>query len=345
MEFKISPSAFGNMFAIPAAIVDENLKMAGAVQLKSILYMFRHFYSGKNPSLEEISKAIGYDVDLVEDAMMFWLERGIVSKVEDDLGEQLKPAEKIAEVKSEAKKEEIKEKTVSEIPVLKPSHEQVAKRCSECDQFRMLFAEAQQKLGKTIGYDGQSTLIMIHDSYGLPIEVILMLLEYAVSKGKTGYKSLASIAKQWCEKDIDTLEAAEAYIMEQSEVDGLWREFQQLTGVKNANPTTKQRNYFSLWSKAYGFNAEMIYLAYEISIERTEKMSLGYMDKVLKSWSENSIKTPVDVEKEQEKWREGQKAKSSSKASKEGKSETKTSSSYDLDAFAKKGIGIKYKKS
>lgn len=342
MEFKINPLAYGSIFAVPAVVVDENLKMAGAVQLKAILYMLRHSATGREVSLEEISKATGYDTELIEDAMMFWQERGLVSKADGSFSRLEATAEKPAFTPVQtAKQPEAAKKTVDEIPVSRPSHEQIAQRCEECSQFRMLFSEAQQKLGKTIGYDGQSTLIMIHDSYGLPIEVILMLLEYAVSKGKTGYKSIAGLAKQWCERDIDTLEAAESYILEQSQVDSLWKEFQRLSGVKNINPTTKQRNYFSTWGKVYGFNAEMIYLAYEISIERTEKMSLAYMDKILRSWNESSIRTPMDVEKEQEKWREG---KSTKKASK-GSDKKESDSSYDLDAFAKKGIGLKYKKS
>ncbi|MGN1419771.1 MAG: DnaD domain protein, partial [Acutalibacteraceae bacterium] len=170
-------------------------------------------------------------------------------------------------------------------------------------------------------------------------EVILMLIEYAKSKGKTGFAYISNLGRSWSEREIDSIEAVEAYIEEQNSTDEMWREFRSLTGVKNANPTTKQRNYFSVWKNELGFDCEMIYLAYEISIEKTEKMSLAYMDKVLKNWHKNGIKTPVDVQKEQEQWAsQTQKSKKSKPAEKPAQSD----SSYDLDAFAKKSLKLKY---
>lgn len=343
MEFKINPSAYSNMFPIPSCIVDENIRLASAVQLKAMLYMLRHNMMGETVSCEQIGQALGYDKDDIADAMIFWLDRGLVIKSEEKFETMKAPSQPIEAPKSfhssqPTVQEMQNEKTVSEIPVTKPTHEQVAARCSECAEFRELFAEAQMKLGKTIGYDGQSTLIMMHDSYGLPIEVILMLIEYAVSKGKTGYKYLTSLARTWCEKEIDTLEAAEEYIRKQNDADRLWQQFRNLTGAENVKATTKQRQYFASWGNALGFDIDVIYLAYEICIDRTERMSLAYMDKILKNWHSQGVKTPMDVQKIQNDWAAEKKkknAKSSEKAS--------TQSSYDIDAFTKKGIGLKYK--
>lgn len=345
MEFKINPSAYSNMFPIPSCIVDENIRLASAVQLKAMLYMLRHNMMGEIVSCEQIGQALGYDKEDIADAMIFWLDRGLVVKSE----ENFEPSQALSQTaKSESvfqqtpptvqTQAQSSEKAVIEIPVTKPTHEQVAARCSECAEFRELFAEAQMKLGKTIGYDGQSTLIMMHDSYGLPIEVILMLIEYAVSKGKTGYKYLTSLARTWCENEIDTLEAAEEYIRKQNDADRLWQQFRNLTGAENVKATTKQRQYFASWGNALGFDIDVIYLAYEICVDRTERMSLAYMDKILRNWHSQGVKTPMDVQKIQNDWA-AEKKKKTAKASEK----TQTQSSYDIDAFTKKGIGLKYK--
>ena len=232
------------------------------------------------------------------------------------------------------------EKIVEVIPVTKPTHEQIAARCEECEQFRHIFEEAHIKLNKTIGYEGQATFIMLHDSYGLPFEVILMLIEYAVIKGKTGFAYLANLGRIWAENEIDTLEAAESYIEEQTGVDAVWKEFRELSGVKNQNPTTKQRNFFNIWKKEYGFDVDMIFKAYEISVENTEKMSLQYMDKILKNWHDKGVKTPADAEKLKEDFQAGK-----SKGKKDNKPEVHSDdSSYDLDAFAKKAARLKFGK-
>ncbi|MGN1195924.1 MAG: DnaD domain protein [Acutalibacteraceae bacterium] len=343
MEYKINPSAYSSMFPVPVSLVDENIRLASVVQLKVILYFFRHSMTGEEVKTEDIAKALFLDEADVADALIFWRERGLLICSQD----VLKPLTEEAvngKIKTEPTKSEPQETkpqlhVVAELPISKPSHEQVAARLKECEQFRDLFSEAQLKLGKTIGYDGQSILIMLHDSYGLPFEVILMLLEYAKSLGKTSYSYIARLGKKWSELEIDSIEGAEQYITEQTGTDALWREFRELSGVKNSNLTVKQRRYFNVWRSEYGFGADMIYQAYERSIDRTEKMSLEYMDKVLKSWHDSKIKTPSDVEAEHDKW-----VKSKSAKSQKSESKPESAASYDLDAFAKKSVGLKYKK-
>lgn len=341
MEYKINPSVYSNMFPVPASLVDENIRLASVVQLKVLLYFFRHSMAGENPTAPDIAKALFLDEADVSDSLIFWRERGLLICPDDNVSVVLTPAPPEEEPAPERRAEETKPQlhTVAPIPISRPSHEQVAARLQECGQFRELFAEVQLKLGKTIGYDGQSVLIMLHDSYGLPVEVILMLVEYAKSLGKTSYSYLAKLGQKWSELEIDTIEEAERYITEQTGTDALWREFRDLSGVKNANPTAKQRRFFNIWRSEYGFDAEMIYSAYEISIERTEKMSLAYMDKILKSWHDSGVRTPADVEAEHSKWVESKKNPPAQSGQKQ-----EANASYDLDAFAKKSVGIKYKK-
>lgn len=342
MEFKINPAVMGNMFALPSVIADENLKLASAVQLKAILYLFRHQMMGEGVTCQETADAIGYDREDIVDAMIFWQERGVVVRDTEQILEftPIVPEKKEAPKPKLKKEKTEKEKIVEIIPVTKPTHEQIAARTEECEQFRHLFEEAHIKLNKTIGYEGQATLIMLHDSYGLPLEVILMLIEYAKIKGKTGFAYLANLGRIWAENEIDTLEAAEAYIEEQTGIDSVWKEFTELSGVKTRNPTTKQRGFFSVWTKEYGFDVDMIFKAYEISVENTEKMSLQYMDKVLKNWNDKGVKTPAEAENERESFQSKK-----TKTRKESKPEVHSeNSSYDLDAFAKKAVGLKFGK-
>ena len=51
------------------------------------------------------------------------------------------------------------------------------------------------KLGRTIGTGDQSSLILLHDYYGLPIEVILCICEYAGTKGKSANQAPAVLLK------------------------------------------------------------------------------------------------------------------------------------------------------
>ena len=349
MNFEINPYAYKSIFAVPTSVVDDNIRLASVLQLKVLLYMLRH--SEENLSGEDVAAALSLDKADAEDAMIFWQERGLLVKSDEEAKPVLhiESTNDVTIAKSVPEIEEVPEvqtKKVSDIPISRPSHEQIAVRLQECKEFSGLFAEAQAALGKTIGYDGQSVLIMMHDSYGLPFEVILMAVEYAVSQQKTGFSSIAKIGKYWSEQGIDTLEGAMEYIEEHNVVNETWNKLRSLTDIANRTPTSKQRGYLVAWVKEYGYSADIIYYAYEESIDRTGKMSMPYMDKIIRNWYDRGVKTPMDIQREKAKWQEERDKKLPQKNV--GKQNTPTllrdEPSYDIDAFTKKAIGLKYKK-
>lgn len=345
MDYKINPFAYKNIFAVPQQIVDDNIRLASVIQLKVILYMLRH--SDKELSAEDISVALGYDKTDIEDAMIFWSERGLLIK-DDSQAKPVMHIEAVTEVKIEKAEEPkpVAVKKVSDIPISRPSYEQIAVRLQECREFSELFAEAQKALGKTIGYDGQSVLIMMHDSYGLPFEVILMAVEYSVSQKKTGFSSIAKVGKLWSENGIDTLEGAMEYIEEHNIVNETWNKLRSLTDITNRVPTEKQRKLLTCWIKEYGYDADMIYYAYEETINATGKFSLPYMDKIIRNWHEKGVKTPMDIQKEKARWAEERQSKQTKKKpqNKNIPALLQDEPSYDIDAFTRKAIGLKYKK-
>ncbi len=47
----------------------------------------------------------------------------------------------------------------------------------------------------------------------------------------------------------------------------------------------------SCWFETYGFDLDMVRLAYEISVERTGKLAFRYIDKILSNWRQLGYKT------------------------------------------------------
>lgn len=343
MEYKINPMAFAGIFPVPNSLVDENIRLASVVQLKVLLYILRHSNDGM-AEIAHISSALSLDEEDIKDAMIFWAERGLLIK-DGQPPEALPVAAEKKEVSpSAAKKEEKKEeKRVADIPISRPSYEQVAARLKESDEISVLFQEAQTVLGRTIGYDGQSVLLMLHDGYGLPTEVILMAIEYCLSLKKSSFTHIVRIGKRWSEMEIDTLEGAMEYIEEHNIVDETWTKFRELTEITNRNPTEKQRKYLVAWVKEYGYSVDIIYCAYEESIDHTGRMSMPYMDKIIRSWHEKGVKTLADIENERAKW-ETEKKKRFSK-DKKAEEKKEDDASYDIDEYMKKSLHLKYVKS
>ncbi len=336
MEYKINPMAFTGIFPVPNSLVDENIRLASVVQLKVLLFILRHSNDGQWGA-EIIAEALSLDEDDVKDAMIFWSERGLLMKEG-----QAPSASLTAEKKTEKAAPVKEEKRVSEIPISRPSYDDVAKRIKESDEITVLLQEAQTVLGRTIGYDGQSVLVMIYDSYDLPTEVILMAIEYSLSLKKTGWASIARIARRWSELEIDTLEGAMQYIEEHNIVDETWDKLRKLTEITNRNPTEKQRKYMVAWVKEYGYNEDIIYRAYEESIDNTGKMSMPYMDRIIRSWHEKGVKTLADIQNEKIKWETEKKKRFSKDKKKEEKAEG--DASYDIDEYMKKSLNLQYVK-
>lgn len=344
MSYKIQPSAWGAVFPVPSQIVDKHIRLAGATQLKALLWLLRH--GSDTVSVEELSAAIGQKPADTIDALQYWVENGIIiadDTITDDKPKQQKnktktapegrdaPSQKSAiksqKDKAKEKKKE-KAKTLPVLPVSKPSYEQILARAKESPEITFLFSEAQIKLGRTIGYDAQCTLLMMHDQYGLPVEVILMILEYAVSVNKIAYSYIASIGRDWGEKEIDTIDKADEQITSLRTVNSLWKKFSAMAGLSNPRPTAAQVPYLRSWDKELGYDVEMIFLAYEQMANHCQKLSLPYMDKVLKTWHNAGIKTPEDVEKAniaRSKQKTGGKGK--------GKGKAGADASYGLEDF------------
>lgn len=342
MEYKINPLSFDGIFAVPNSLVDENIRLASVVQLKSLLYLLRHGNS-KQVTVEEMSEALCIDVEDIKDAMIFWCERDLVLK-ENEAPSLTSISIRKAPVAPVPEKAPEIAKSVPEIYISKPSHEEVSSRLKDSTELSAFFQQAQASLGKPMGYEGQSTLLMLHDGYGLPLEIIIMAIEYSVSQKKDGMKQIASLAKRWCEMGIDTIEGVNRYIEEHTVVDEAWEKLRSMTEITNRHPTEKQRRFLTGWTKELAYSVEMIYYAYEESIDRTGKMNMKYMDSVIRSWASAGVRTPADIRKYEENWEKSKKSASAKKESvKKGSSEEKEAS-YDIDLFMKEAVSISYKK-
>lgn len=331
MKYKINPNAWGAMFPVPSSIVDEHIRLAGATQLKVLLCMLRH--SNEQYDENDISNALGLDKADVIDAMQYWVQFEILTK---DSGEESKeviaPAikphshQKLAENKSVSFEPKA---TLAPIEIPKPTVDQIVARVNESPEIKVMYTEAQARLGRTIGFADQSSLLMMHDQYGLPVEVIIMIIEYAVSQGKGSISYITKIGKDWSEKEIDTFEKAEERIKELSACQGLWIKFKDYTGIKTPKPTSKQSEYLLRWNIQLGYSIDMICLAYEEMADHTDKISFAYMDRIITNWYEQGIKTKQQVEQSSLEYKKKQQG--SVKAD-NGK---KSSASYDLNEFNK----------
>lgn len=295
--YKLNPECYGAMFAIPASITDTYLAEASGNSIKTLLKIFR------NPSgvvsVSEISDALSLTADEVLAALDYWVDKGIL--LFTDEGGNVKFVPKAKNEAAPKQNAEIapspapaKPNATEPIVLPKPTMEQIAARIREDETVRSLLTEAQSILGRTFGLDMQTTLLMLFDTYGLQKEVILTLIQHLADSGRGSTATILRIGKIWAEREINNLDAANEYIQNDSAVNRLFTEFRIATGISNPRPTPKQSAYLLSWMQM-GLSTELLLKAYEETVERTGKLSFAYMDKILKNWHNEGLKTTDEV--------------------------------------------------
>ncbi len=290
--YSLNSSLYASVFVVPRDIVDKYIKMASFCAVKSLLWILN--YRGGAFSVSELAKSIGSSEADVKEALDYWVNEGVLVKDGETVAAQPVMSDSHllkdkAEKPAEKKEVEIKEELVL------PTYEQVVTRMNEDKKIEELINHVQFMLGRTTGQDMNARLVQMVDGYGLPIEIILRLIQYCVDIGKTSNAFILGVAKSWYKNEISTLEQADEYINSHSRAQSIYNDFKMLTGLSAPQATSKQEEYFIKWD-SYKTSVEMMVYAYEITVEKTGKISFAYMDKIISSWHENGYKTPEDVE-------------------------------------------------
>ena len=336
-RYKINPAAYTGVTVLPSEIVETHLKLAGAAQLKVILCAFADPAHPLTP--EEAADRCGLTPEETADALDYWRDKGLLLAGEE------RPA--AAEAPAPAAEPETEpDKPDRDYTKLKPTRlrrDEIAARIVESPEVGFLFTEAQARLGRTIGDGDQSSLLLLHDYYGLPVEVILAICEYARTHGKANNMSYVyTVGMDWSRREIDTIERADEELRHLESIQARWGEFCAATGMRAGKPTAAQAKYFAVWLDEWHFPMSVIALAFEEMSKNTAgKVSFQYINKVLANWHMHGAQTPEAVAEEQKRFNEkkeqaaAQKAKGYNAKTKPAENYSQPAS-YDIDRAEQK---------
>ena len=315
MEYRLHMGPWNSVFAVPTALVDRYLKLAGKEQLQVLLWMLRH--GGEAFSPEALAQELALDQDAVLDALDYWQQEGLLASREG----QLTPA-----AQPEAPQVPAAPQAPAQAPglppkrrLVRPDTQHLAARMGESEEIRFLMQEAQATFGKTISPAMAATLLAMCDDYGLPVEVVVMLLHYAKDVGKTGTAYLDSVARDWAESGVFTLEAAEKKLQELEEHRQAWAKVQSAAGLPRRAPSRKEEDAAYRWVYQWKFTGEMLRAAYERCVDNTGKFNISYINKILEGWHKQGARNLQEVEMLEAKKKE----------------EREQGTSYDIDQLEK----------
>jgi len=264
---------WGGVFAVPNSLIDNYIKIATGDNLKVLLYCLR--YTGQVLSVGEISRSTGIAPDNVTTSIAFWEQRLKDEAFIKDINATQSTYQQPTAIKDENVK--------ASVELLERDYDYSPKEISDIiksnSDVDYLFKRCEELYGRLLKHNEQKALAVIIEDVGMNPEVALMLIVYCFSIGKTTTGYIKKLAKRWIEQGVDSHELADERIKRLTEYNSVEGELKRLLEIK-AIPDA-QKPLFEKWLYEYGFSVEIIYLAYQKTLEKTGKLQYTFMDKVL----------------------------------------------------------------
>lgn len=320
MSFNLNLGCWSSVFAVPTRIVDNDIKLASSYHLKVLLYILRN--SDHAMTYESIGSALDIHPGDVKDCINFWADREVIAIDENMISPY--PADGSEKVISYEEREEVMEKeeerekkyhqedyradfggeegvqgyqtpaaVKSPRPLTRPSRpdiKHVARMLSTDSELAALMEEAQMILGKTLSSGDAATLLMLRDTYGVPAEVLIMIIQYCASIDKGNMHAVEKEAINWSDEGIVTMEQADEKIKDLTERREAWNRVSRVFGFKNVgSPTKKQLEFASRWTAEWKFSDDMLREAYERCVDAKGMYDLNYINGILNNWYKGKI--------------------------------------------------------
>lgn len=315
MNYQFNMGIWNAVFAVPNDLVDKHIKLAEKEHLKVILWMLRH--ASEPFSLNQLALDLAITADAAEEALLYWVDRQMIQVCGNDIAAASSAAtipvakasnmpvvsDDSAEVPASEPPVAQQKPIESEPPVHrkpkrlpKPDSMYIATRINASSELQYLIQEIESILGKALSPALSSVVVAAYEDYALPAEVIIMLIHYVKNVGKTSTSYIDSVARDWSESQIFSLEAAEDKLKELNSKRQAWKRIETLIGVFHRSPSKREEEAADRWLNQWHIQDELLSEAYERCVDQTGKFSIPYINKILEKWYKSGIKTLSDIQ-------------------------------------------------
>ena len=159
-----------------------------------------------------------------------------------------------------------------------------------------LLKSIEKLLGRMLSPKEVSLYLSFMKDFDFSPEVIVLLVDYCISKGKNDSRYIEKIAMAWNDNNIKSLEDAQSYIKFHEDKWINIRKVLTYLGIQGTEVMKPQEEMITKWLITYKFPLDVIFKACDICFQRINKTEFKYIDSILKNWFESGIKTTEDVD-------------------------------------------------
>ena len=274
---------FGQEVLVLPASVLSHLDAATPEQIRILLWLSSDLTLVSKH--KQLAKLAGCDAAAARDAIRFWCDCGLLGEA----GESI-PAMTAVSVDAPVKK---KLQRADELPNYTST--ELAELLEARAGVRALIDEAQRILGKMFNPSDVNVMVGMIDYLGMNEECILLLLAHCKRIGKSNLRAIEKYAYTLVDKGINDVETMESEICSIEAMYTFEGEIRSLFGMKSRALTSKESKMLSAWL-SFGYDINIVRMAYEITVNATGEASLPYTNAILEKWNANSWKTADEIE-------------------------------------------------
>lgn len=170
---------------------------------------------------------------------------------------------------------------------------------------------AETYIGRPFSTSELNSFCYINDQLHFSSDLMEYLIEYCVSRGKKSVRYIESVAINWYQQGITSVqEAKEQSTLYSQNVFPIMKAF----GISNRDPGSAELDYIKKWN-SLGLGTDIIIEACSRTLLATHQASFPYANKILEDWKRLGVRSTSDIKHLDDKHRSSNAASPASASS------------------------------
>lgn len=281
--------------------IDWFLPEASGEFVKVYLLLLRQVSEGREFSVSDMADQLNNTEKDVLRALKYWEKMKLLKlKYEGEgslLGLELLPEAAEGEMSGLQEKIDqrsfvVPEPEISEEEALTEEKPVDLLELQEDEDFSQLLDLTGCYIGKILTPRDCDILANLYAGIGMSADLLEYLVEYCVSNGHKSMRYIETVALDWNERGIGTVEQARTEM-----VNGGKNTYAVLKafGLGGRNPAAAERTMIDRWFRDYSFPVDIVLEACDRTMRAIHRPSFEYADKILKEWKDKGIQNVGDI--------------------------------------------------